>query len=205
MHPHDTTNDIPYGYCHCGCGNLTPIAKKTRSECGWVKGQPIHFIHGHHARLQWKTALDRFWEKVERCGEEECWLWNGRTNNQGYGMFWADKSTLVHRFSWELHHGPIPEGMFVCHHCDNPPCVNPAHLFLGTLQDNHADMMAKGRHFSPGTPGELHPNHKLNEDQVRLIRQCFSQGDTRSDLARRYAVSWTNIDDIVRYKSWRHI
>jgi hypothetical protein len=91
----------------------------------------------------------RFWAKVEKT--DGCWLWVASTNKRGYGQISrpAEGPALAHRVSWELHFGPIPADLFVCHHCDTPPCVRPAHLFLGTNEDNVRDMLAKGRGGGP--------------------------------------------------------
>ena len=96
-----------------------------------------------------RDPLVRFWKRVAK--SDECWLWTGGLHSKGYGLFYCrpDGTTMravgAHRFSYELHHGPIPAGMLVCHSCDNPPCVNPAHLFLGSPKANIHDMMSKGR------------------------------------------------------------
>ena len=91
-----------------------------------------------------RPVADRLWERVDRSGD--CWLWTGAITGVGYGHIYADgRLAYTHRLAYELTYGPIPEGLFVCHHCDNPPCCRPEHLFLGTAQDNQSDMAAKGR------------------------------------------------------------
>lgn len=103
-----------------------------------------------------KTRTERFWAKVEKRGPAECWLWLASRNAQGYGKFSVASGRGhmgAHRAVWELVNGAVPDGLWVLHRCDNPPCVNPAHLFLGTCRDNHLDMVAKGRHWAQKNPG----------------------------------------------------
>lgn len=104
-----------------------------------------------------KTTLQRFTEKVNKT--DNCWEWTAYINRHGYGAIrFNGRATLAHRVSYELHNGPIPEGFLVCHHCDNPKCVNPGHLFIGTHQDNRNDCLKKGR-FANGNTVKTHCKH----------------------------------------------
>lgn len=141
----------PYGQCQCGCGQDAPIAPKTYGSLGIRQGQPIRYCRHHHCR---RPATDRFWEKVDKRGPDDCWLWTASCDKKGYGAFTLPDGHIgiAHRFSYELHYGPIPEGegyhgTCVLHECDNPPCCNPKHLFLGTAKDNAIDMWEKGRAY----------------------------------------------------------
>lgn len=141
-----------------------------------------------------KTLLERFWEKVDKSGD--CWLWTGATINKGYGQIRIKgKSVLVHRVSYELHRGPIPKGLCVLHHCDNPLCVNPDHLFLGTKYDNVQDMIAKGRRSQT----------KLTLDKVKEIRERVSNGETQISLAKEFGVIQQTISDAVTRKTWKDV
>lgn len=120
-----------------------------------------HARHARHARHADPDA--RFWERVDTsAGPEGCWPWTGSTQGKGHGQVYRGpcrKSAphKAHRVAWELTHGPIPAGLFVCHHCDNPPCCNPAHLYVGTAADNARDMFARGRARPGGRPYRRSP------------------------------------------------
>jgi hypothetical protein len=148
---------------------------------------------------------DRFWRHVKKDDPCGCWTWLGTKGRYGYGMFSIRKGKLrlAHRISYQLAHGEIPTGKVICHHCDNPPCVNPAHLFLGTQADNLADMFRKGRGVLPPVHvGTKNRHAKLTEQQVLAIRN-----DTRLRrvVAKEYGVSDTLICWIISRKIWKHL
>lgn len=132
------------------------------------------------------TLAERFWEKVEKT--DGCWLWTASLTNKGYGEFRLNEPSpiLAHRVAYELAHGPIPPGLFVCHHCDNPPCVRPDHLFLGTQKDNAQDMVRKGRHANTKKTHCKHGHPFTSENTGRGrngSRTCITCARTRH---RRY-------------------
>jgi len=160
-------------------------------------------------------TVDRFWIKVEKSADQDgCWLYTGGIFDVGYGAFWvaaAGRNVGAHVFSWELHHGPIPDGLCVCHRCDERypvddvtyrRCVRPDHLFLGTPADNMADMAAKGRNRI----GERHPMARLTERQVAEIRARYSHPSSRASnkrlLAAEYGVTEHHILQIVSGRCW---
>lgn len=148
----------------------------------------------------------KFWESVLVKELDECWEWRGSKDQDGYGKLHITKAgqelnLRSHRISYEIHFGSIPEDMLVCHKCDNPPCCNPKHLFLGTNQDNITDKIKKNR----GTHGENHPSSKLTWRDVLKIRCLYEQNPNVniSHLARIYGVSRMTMKHAMISKTWK--
>ena len=143
-----------------------------------------------------KSIKERFFEKVDVRELTECWTWKASVDRTGYGRFYMNgKGEMAHRASWWMHNGEIPEGMLVLHHCDNPPCVNPTHLFLGTHQDNAIDRNNKGRNVG---------NRKLTDEEVIEIRKKYIPWKYSTyKLASEYGVSQPQIGLIVNNKTRR--
>lgn len=179
------------------------------------------------------TTEERFWAKVDRSEPAGCWPWLGAPNDSGYGRLRiAGQLVRAHRLSYELAHGPIPDDLVVRHTCDNPSCVNPQHLIIGTVADNAADMVSRDRQAT----GERHGMHTyperrpvgakngakrhperlprgehngqavLSVEDVRAIRAAYAAGGIRyADLATRYGVGKMTVCLVVRRKTWAHI
>ncbi len=147
-----------------------------------------------------KTVEERLFSRVEKT--DTCWIWNGSTDRKGYGRIMVDnKPRLAHRVSYEIRFGTVTDGIFVCHSCDNPSCINPDHLWLGTNRDNAFDMIEKGRWKKPPTmPGEANPLAKLTRDAVTEIRAV--KGNTKA-LAQKYGVSITAIKRARTGAGWK--
>lgn len=132
-----------------------------------------------------------------------CWLWTGKRNQQGYGRLRVDgRDVLAHRHSWALVNGRISEGLCVLHRCDRPACINPAHLFIGTIADNNADMKSKGR--GRKATGEAHPWVKLTTVQVLEIRRRRANGEMLKDMAVEFGVHPAHLSKVTRNLSRRH-
>lgn len=147
------------------------------------------------------TIRANFWTFTNRA--DGCWLWSKGVAADGYAHTVPTAGEhLAHRISWTLTHGPIPDGLKVCHTCDVRHCINPAHLFLGTNADNTADMVQKGRHVH----GERHPLHRLTAEQIADIRARYAAGGIPQwKLAEEYGVSQAIISKICRGQVWKHI
>jgi hypothetical protein len=147
---------------------------------------------------RWGNQERRYWSHVKR--SPGCWTWIGTRDNHGYGVVYFDgRLQKAHRVAWQLAHGTITPGASVCHRCDNPPCVNPTHLFLGTQADNMADMARKGRGVGgPGAKrGEAHHMAKLSDVDVQTIRDLQESGWTQRSIAEKFSVSQGNISMIL--------
>lgn len=201
MLPPDST--VPVGLCQCGCG--TPVEK--------------HFVSGHNCRGRRVPIDARFWPKVDRSGgPAACWPWTAGRNPDGYGNFWMrGRIDKAHRTAWTLAVGEIPKGLHVLHSCDNPPCCNPAHLWLGTIADNSADKRAKGRAPTGARTGaRLHPESvprgsrnglsKLTEGHVREMRRRYRAGGILyRELAAEFGVSTVTAGLAIRGVTWTHV
>jgi hypothetical protein len=188
------------------------------AQCGaTVRKSPSTYAGKHrfcaakcHYQFRTEAAIrrfpDRFWSKVDRSGD--CWLWTGYRRRLGYGEVQVPglkRPRLTHRVAWELTNGPIPDGLSVCHACDNPPCCNPAHLFLGTHQENMQDAGRKGILSKSGTYGTANGLAKLTEAQVREIRALTDAGVHQRVVAKRFGVGLTAVGAIFRRETWRHV
>jgi hypothetical protein len=148
-------------------------------------------------------TIERFFKYVQI--GEGCWLWTGATSSTGYGAFGLEGGQMVgaHRFAYYLANGPIPDNAFVCHTCDTPACIRPAHLFVGTQADNMADKVSKGRQYRP--VGEKNRMAKLVAADVLEIRARFANGDHYRDIARDYNLHPEYVHAVVSGRRWAHV
>lgn len=158
-----------------------------RGHTTWNKGKRIPLI-------------ERFMRFVEK-QENGCWIWKGGKSGRGYGYFFVEigNQPRAHRFSYEHHKGAIPEGMFVCHACDVPLCVNPEHLWVGTPKENTQDYISKGH--PPN--GEGNNSSKLTQKDVDEIRRLYATGEyAQQQIARMFGVAQVTVSAIARHRIW---
>lgn len=156
-----------------------------------------------------ESLVARFNTKWVLDSETGCWLWTASVAGpMGYGQIKLPrerKQAYAHRVSYMIHHGEIPVGRQICHRCDTPRCVNPEHLFLGTSQDNHDDMVAKGRGRGGSSVGETNPSAKLSETEVREIKKLLAAGVSGRRIAKFFSISSPLVSMIAKGKLWSHV
>lgn len=178
------------------------------------------FFYSNHSRQntfcsrpcykEYQASSTHFWERVDKSGgPDACWPWLASTNN-GYGQARLPghgRYRLIHasRAAYILSFGAISDDLCVCHRCDNRICCNPAHLFLGTLADNNADMRQKGHSSGGSLPGIRNPTHKLSDEAILDIRARYAAGEYQINIAAAYGVHQTLISAIVRRVRWKHV
>lgn len=199
------------------------VAKRRRQAVACIRCGTVFEVTEHQAQRErrfcskacWyavRTTIrrdwrERLWEKIDRRGPSECWPWTGSRDGRGYGMFMfssirdVKRNMKAHRAAYVSENGPVPDDVFVCHRCDNPPCCNPAHLFPAHHQGNVDDMVAKGRHRGSGK-GQAAPTAKLTDEAVRRIRS-----DPRSSraVAAELGVGKSTINSVRAGETWKHV
>lgn len=178
------------------------VRRAPRAFCFWSYMPRVH-----------KPAIERVLPRVVRLPWSGCWIFTGAVNESGYGIVGKGHrgagNDRAHRVTYQHFIGPIPDGLFVCHHCDVPACCNPDHLFLGTYLDNAVDCWSKGRGSkpprNPHVVGEVHPGHKLTAEQVCEMRDLKNSGWTDAALADRYSVSRSTIYHVCNRNRWKHV
>lgn len=152
--------------------------------------------------------ISRFWSKVDKKAPNECWVWKGSFKENGYPQLGVGSITngtrtmrMAHRLSWLIHFGEVPPKQFVLHHCDNPKCVNPNHLYLGNNADNMRDAANRNRICN----GTRHSFAKLNPAKVRRIRKLFSKGKNCHQIAKSLGVASATIQQVIEGQTWRRV
>jgi len=196
------------------CGQFLPPLRATRA-----KRHITSFCSNACWRKHQKTPERLFWRYVDKHGPVpphcpelgSCWVWTGKRKAEAhdYGMVHdcnrVQRQIRAHRYSWELHNGPLDRSLKILHLCDNPPCVNPAHLRPGTQRENVADMDAKGRRVAAGSPGERNPRARFTDADVLNIRQAYANGFTQTELMEIFETGQASISNIVNGRIWKHV
>lgn len=205
MFPKSTTSSIERTCVQCGkIFHVYPSQLRYRNVGCCNRECADLFRHKH--------VLRHFWDKIAAGGPDECWQWLGGTRRDGYGVFvlcgFRHIEERAHRFMYSLVHSGIPDGLYVLHTCDNPPCVNPNHLYAGTQLDNMHDCIARNRrpqYYLEPMLGSDHPNSKLTTGDVLTIRARREAGEKLSVIARDFPISRTTAGLICQRKAWKHV
>ncbi len=196
----DGRRGSPYQHAWLLTKGTWPAGRRLVRTCGntWC-------VRPEHLSDDDRSVEDRFWPNVQK--SDGCWKWIGAVNASGYGRLSVSRVTrLAHRVSWTLHLGEIPAGKLVCHHCDNPPCVRPEHLFLGDQLANMQDMAQKGRAAIVRNVGTASGSAKLTDSAVLEIRARFAAGGvSKAELARAFGVGEATIFRVVKNTIWTHL
>lgn len=204
MRPHHSTVPSVCRLCHRGY----PSRRDGAGFCS----QSCALAYRRQRAADPIVQAAQFWRHVQRSDDSgACWVWQGATDRRGYGSVrHGDHTDKAHRVAWVLAYGPLPDGAWVLHRCDNRPCCRPAHLFLGDAAANMQDMAAKRRQWLQQCParvqGEGNRQAKLTDALVRTLRQRYATGMVRlRDLAQEYGLGRSTVGDAVRGRRWKHV
>lgn len=199
--PAKATQTGKFWNCICECGTERVVYGETirsgsSKSCGCFKAEKSAIAMKEMRLCQSGSLRDRFFSRFAKL-ENGCWQWRAHTDKDGYGILpGTNKNTRSHRLSYEIHIGEIPEGLIVCHHCDNPGCVNPNHLFVGTPKDNANDALQKGRHYI----GEKNGRSKLTAENIKQILSSTMSGQ---QLANKFGVTRSTINNVRKGVTWK--
>lgn len=200
--PSESKQTGKFWSCVCDCGTHrvmygATLRQGSSKSCGCLKAEKNSIMMKEMRLKQSGSIEDRFFSRFIKM-DSGCWQWTAHADKNGYGVLPGDKKNIrAHRLSYEIHVGQIPKELFVCHRCDNPGCVNPDHLFLGTAKDNNQDSLKKGRHYV----GEKNGRAKLTWEKVKNIRQS---NKSKKELAIIYEVSVQTIKAVKNNKVWKN-
>ncbi len=197
---------MPDGVCGCKDCDL-PVLALGMCNKHWQRnrkyGSPFA-IKSHSGSMIGLPPEERFRRQMKFASADECWIWAAGLDADGYGRFTGTIHGQQHhrapRFAWALANGPIPAAMLVCHRCDNPRCVNPAHLFLGSESDNMRDKISKGRHNMPR--GEEHFRARITEEEAKLI---LADPRPYAQIAADYGIEASTVSSVKNRQSWAHL
>ena len=198
-----TKSTAKHWLCVCDCGTQRIISGSSlrhghSKSCGCMKSEEAALRMREIRLKESGTIEERFFSRFKKT-ENGCWQWNAHADKDGYGVMSSHgKNIRAHRFSYEHHIGAIPQGMSVCHKCDNPGCVNPEHLFIGSAKDNAQDALTKKRHYI----GDKNGRSKITEDHAKFIKSSSMSGP---ELAEMFNVNRSTINNIRRGVTWKHL